>query len=83
MKRKRLPINVAAISAVMAAAILWLAVQNSQVSADDAAPSLDAATLPAAVAALREQYPLEDVDLYLHTLRLQDHATWGGLGEFL
>ncbi|MGV3517544.1 hypothetical protein [Luteitalea sp.] len=51
--------------------------------ADDAAPSLDAATLPPAVAALREQYPLEDVDLYLHTLRLQDHATWGGLGEFL
>jgi hypothetical protein len=39
MKRKRLPINVAAISAVMAAAILWLAVLNLQVSADDAAPS--------------------------------------------
>ena len=51
--------------------------------ADDAAPALDASKLPEAVAALREQYPLEDVNLYLHTLRLQDHATWSGLGEFL
>ena len=51
--------------------------------ADDAQPSLDAAKLPDAVKALREQYPAEDVDLYLHTLRLQDHATWGGVGEFL
>ena len=25
--------------------------------------------------------PLEDVDLYLHTLRLQDHATWSGAGR--
>lgn len=51
--------------------------------ADEAAPALDASKLPTAVAALREQYALEDVNLYLHTLRLQDHATWGGLGEFL
>ena len=25
----------------------------------------------------------EDVTLYLHTLRLQDHRTWGGVGAFL
>jgi hypothetical protein len=51
--------------------------------ADDAQPNLDAEKLPEGVKALREQYPVEDVDLYLHTLRLQDHATWGGLGEYL
>ena len=51
--------------------------------ADDAAPAMDEAKLPEAVAALRTQYPAEDVDLYLHTLRLQDHKTWGGVGAFL
>lgn len=51
--------------------------------ADDAHPTLDAGKLPDAVKALREQYPAEDVDLYLHTLRLQDHATWGVVGEYL
>lgn len=51
--------------------------------ADDAQPSLDAAKLPDAVKSLRDQYPVEDVDLYLHTLRLQDHATWSGVAEFL
>jgi hypothetical protein len=51
--------------------------------ADDAAPALDEAKLPQAVEALRAQYPAEDVDLYLHTLRLQDHKTWGGVGAFL
>ena len=51
--------------------------------ADDAQPAIDAEKLPTAVTALREAYPAEDVDLYLHTLRLQDHATWGAVGEFL
>jgi hypothetical protein len=51
--------------------------------ADDSAPALDASKLPAAIAALREQYPAEDVDLYLHTLRLQDHQTWSGLEAYL
>lgn len=50
---------------------------------DDAQPNLDAAKLPDAVKAMRDQYPAEDVDLYLHTLRLQDHATWSGVAEFL
>jgi hypothetical protein len=51
--------------------------------ADDTAPALDEARLPEAVKTIREQYPAEDVDLYLHTLRLQDHTTWGGVGAFL
>jgi hypothetical protein len=51
--------------------------------ADDTAPALDEARLPEAVKTIREQYPAEDVDLYLHTLRLQDHKTWGGVGAFL
>ena len=51
--------------------------------ADDAAPTLDGEKLPEAVKVIREQFPPEDVDLYLHTLRLQDHQTWGGVGEYL
>lgn len=51
--------------------------------ADDSQPSLDAARLPDAVKAIRDQHPVEDVDLYLHTLRLQDHATWSGVAEYL
>jgi hypothetical protein len=50
---------------------------------DDAQPTLDAEKLPAAVQAIRDQYPVEDVQLYLHTLRLQDHATWGQVAQFL
>lgn len=50
---------------------------------DETAPALDADKLPDAVKVLREQYPAEDVDLYLHTLRLQDHATWGVVAEYL
>ena len=50
---------------------------------DEASPTVDATKLPEAVKTIREQFPAEDVNLYLHTLRLQDHATWGGVGEFL
>ncbi|MCC6164238.1 MAG: hypothetical protein IT182_12890 [Acidobacteria bacterium] len=50
---------------------------------DESAPAVDQEKLPAAVQAIREAYPVEDVNLYLHTLRLQDHATWGGVGQFL
>lgn len=51
--------------------------------ADDAAPALDENKLADAVSALRDKYPAEDVDLYLHTLRLQDHRTWNGLEQYL
>ena len=61
---------------------LGIAHENGLI-ADDAAPALDEAKLPPAVEALRAQYPAEDVDLYLHTLRLQDHKTWAGVGAFL
>lgn len=50
---------------------------------EETTPSFDASKLPDAVATLRGQFPLEDVNLYLHTLRLQDHATWGGVGALL
>lgn len=70
--------------AMMAAFLDSLGISHENgLIADDTQPTLDAAKLPDAVKALREQYPAEDVDLYLHTLRLQDHATWGGVGEFL
>jgi len=61
---------------------LGIAHENGLI-ADDAAPALEEEKLPQAVEALRAQYPAEDVDLYLHTLRLQDHKTWGGVGAFL
>lgn len=51
--------------------------------AEDAQPTVDTTKLDDAVKAIREQYPAEDVNLYLHTLRLQDHATWSAVGEHL
>lgn len=61
---------------------LGIAHENGLIS-DEAHPAVDATKLPEAVKAIRAGFPAEDVDLYLHTLRLQDHATWGGVGEFL
>jgi hypothetical protein len=39
--------------------------------------------LKAAVAAVNEKFPAEDVRLYFSTLVLQDPVTWGGLAELL
>jgi hypothetical protein len=50
---------------------------------DEAAPSVDPEKVPAAVAALREAYPADDVDLYFSTLLLQDPDTWGALAPAL
>lgn len=61
---------------------LGIAHENGLIS-DEQSPTVDAEKLPAAVQAIRDQYPAEDVDLYLHTLRLQDHATWHGVEAFL
>lgn len=61
---------------------LGVAHDNGLIS-DEAAPAVDADKLPAAVEAIRAQFPAEDVNLYLHTLRLQDHATWGRVEEYL
>lgn len=52
MKRKRFPNNLAAICGMMAAVILWLSVQNSQVRADDVAPDSAAADQDAESASL-------------------------------
>jgi hypothetical protein len=61
---------------------LGIAHDNGLIS-EETAPTVDTAKLAGAVKTLRDQYPAEDVDLYLHTLRLQDHATWSGVGEYL
>jgi hypothetical protein len=61
---------------------LGIAHENGLIS-DESQPTVDAEKLPAAVTAIKEQFPAEDVNLYLHTLRLQDHATWGGVEAFL
>ena len=61
---------------------LGIAHENGLIS-EEAAPTVDAEKLPTAVEAIRAAYPTEDVHLYLHTLRLQDHATWGGVEAYL
>lgn len=61
---------------------LGIAHENGLI-ADDARPQVEPAKLAEAVGSIREQYAPEDVSLYLHTLRLQDHATWGGVAEYL
>jgi hypothetical protein len=43
----------------------------------------DAARLAPAAAQLGEQYPAEDVALYLNTLLCQDPETWGGLRDLV
>jgi hypothetical protein len=43
----------------------------------------DAAKLAPAAAQLGQQYPAEDVSLYLNTLLCQDPDTWGGLKEIV
>lgn len=41
----------------------------------------EAAKLAQAVAAIRKNFPEEDVDLYLNVLRAQGDELWGGLAE--
>ena len=43
----------------------------------------DAGKLAPAAAQLEEQFPAEDVSLYLNTLLCQDPETWGGLKEII
>ena len=43
----------------------------------------DAGKLAPAAAQLGEQFPAEDVSLYLNTLLCQDPETWGGLKEIV
>jgi hypothetical protein len=60
---------------------LGIAHENGLIQEDSVTP--DPAKLPAAVSALRQQFPTEDVTLYLETLFSQDPETWGGLESLL
>jgi hypothetical protein len=56
---------------------LGIAHENGLIQEDAAKP--DAEKIPAAVAQLAGQFPLDDVRVYLNTLLSQDPETWGGL----
>jgi hypothetical protein len=43
----------------------------------------DPAKTAGAAAAIAKQYPADDVSLYLHTLLLQDPASWAGLSDVI
>ena len=48
---------------------------------DDARQAGPGEDWPGRGAAIAEQYPAEDVSLYLNTLLCQDPETWGGAGR--
>jgi len=56
---------------------LGIAHDNGLIKEDSVKP--DEAKMPAAVEALRGQFPADAVELYLDTLRSQDPETWGAL----
>jgi len=56
---------------------LGIAHENGLIQEDSVVP--DAGKLAPAAAALAQQFPAEDVSLYLNTLLCQDPGTWGGL----
>jgi hypothetical protein len=58
--------------------LLGIAHENGLI-ADDVTPKPDPERLRAAVAKLRESFPVENVDLYFATLAMQDPETWGAL----
>ena len=56
---------------------LGIAHENGLIQDESITP--DATKMPAAAEAIAKQYPAPDVALYLHTLLLQDPASWSGL----
>ena len=58
---------------------LGIAHENGLIQEDSVKP--DAAKMGPAVAQLTQQFPVEDVRLYLSTLLSQDPETWGALEE--
>ena len=56
---------------------LGISHQNGLIEEDGATP--DADRLAPAAAQIAQQFPADDVSLYLKTLLCQDPATWGGL----
>jgi hypothetical protein len=59
---------------------LGLAHDNGLIQEEEVKP--DASKMASAVARITEQFPAEDVDLYLNTLLVQDPDTWGALRGF-
>ena len=53
--------------------------ENGLIQEEDVKP--DASKVPAAAARLSDQFPADDVRLYLNTLVCQDPETWGALRE--
>src|SRR5262245_5789021 len=60
---------------------LGIAHENGLIQEEQVSP--DKEKLAPAVARIMEQYPADDVSLYLNTLLIQDAATWGGLEDIL
>jgi hypothetical protein len=56
---------------------LGIAHEDGLIKEDDVKP--DPSKVAGAVAAIGQQFPAEDVDLYLNTLVCQDRETWGAL----
>jgi len=53
--------------------------ENGLIKEDNVVP--DAAKVPAAVEQIAQQFPADDVRLYLNTLLAQDPETWGALHD--
>ena len=60
---------------------LGIAHEDGLIKEDSVAP--DAEKLAPAAAQIAQQYPAEDVSLYLQTLLCQDPTTWAGLGDVI
>jgi hypothetical protein len=58
---------------------LGIAHENGLIQEDNVVP--EAGKLATAVAGLAQQFPPDDVSLYLNTLLCQDPGTWGGLAD--
>ena len=58
---------------------LGIAHENGLIQEDDVKP--DAEKIGPAAAQIAQQYPAEDVNLYLNTLVAQDPETWGALKD--
>ena len=60
---------------------LGIAHENGVIQEEQVVP--DKEKLAPAAARIAEQYPAEDVGLYLNTLLCQDPQTWGGLSDIV
>jgi hypothetical protein len=58
---------------------LGIAHENGLIQEEEVKPAAE--KIAPAAAQIAEQYPAEDVNLYLNTLLCQDHETWGALKD--